>query len=86
MAAMNWAPRLCFLSGIDALAGPPGAGQAIGLRGARRIVINAFKYSLFYRVEGEVLRIYAVAHTGSGPGTGQRLSRYSFPETEKRWG
>jgi plasmid stabilization system protein ParE len=45
----------------------PGAGPPV--RGNfRRILLRVFPYQLIYRVEGEVVRIYAVAHLKRRPG------------------
>ena len=43
-------------------AGSPVAGKA------RRLILKTFPYQLIYRVEGEEIRIYAVAHLKRKPG------------------
>ena len=45
----------------------PLSGQKIG-RGTRRVLIRRFPYQLIYRVEGDEIVIYAVAHQKRRPG------------------
>ena len=45
----------------------PNSGQKLG-RDVRRIIIKHFPYQLIYRVEGDEIVIYAVAHQKQRPG------------------
>ena len=45
----------------------PHSAPAVG-RGARRLVLSRFPYVIVYRVQGEQIRIYAVAHQKRRPG------------------
>ena len=46
----------------------PHAWPPVGRRGIRRFILSVFPYQIIYRVEGEVIRIYAVAHHKQRPG------------------
>ena len=53
----------------------PDAAPAVG-RGARRLVLARFPYVIVYRVQGDEIRVYAVAHQKRRPGYWRkRLSR-----------
>ena len=45
----------------------PNASSRLG-RSARRLVLRRFPYQLIYRVEADVIVIYAVAHQSRRPG------------------
>jgi plasmid stabilization system protein ParE len=45
----------------------PGIGSPVE-GAARRIILKTFPYQLVYRVEGDEIRIYAVAHLKRSPG------------------
>lgn len=45
----------------------PNAWPPVG-GGLRRCLLTKFPYQIIYRVEGEVIRIYAVAHAKQRPG------------------
>lgn len=51
----------------DQLLAFPQSGQKIR-GGFRRILLNQFPYQLIYRVEGDEIMIYAVAHQSRRPG------------------
>jgi plasmid stabilization system protein ParE len=51
---------------IDLLLQFPGAGSPIS-RSARRLLLRNFPYQFIYRVEGEDIRVYAVAHLKRRP-------------------
>jgi len=38
------------------------------LKGSRRVQLHRYPYLVVYKVHGEVIRIYAVAHTSRRPG------------------
>jgi plasmid stabilization system protein ParE len=44
----------------------PGVGSPISRR-ARRLLLKNFPYQCIYRVEGDVVRVYAVAHLKRRP-------------------
>ena len=51
---------------IALLAEFPGAGSPIS-QSARRLLLRKFPYQFIYRVEGESIRVYAVAHLKRRP-------------------
>jgi plasmid stabilization system protein ParE len=51
---------------IDLLQQFPGAGSPIS-QSARRLRLRSFPYQFIYRVEGEDIRVYAVAHLKRKP-------------------
>jgi plasmid stabilization system protein ParE len=51
---------------IDLLVQFPGIGSPISRR-ARRLLLKNFPYQFVYRVEGDLVRVYAVAHLKRRP-------------------
>ena len=52
---------------VDLLLQFPGVGTSIS-RNARRLLLKNFPYHFIYRVEGDEIRVYAVAHLKRKPG------------------
>jgi plasmid stabilization system protein ParE len=53
-------------STVDLLLQFPGVGSPTS-RNARRLILRNFPYQLIYRVEGDDIRVYAVAHLKRRP-------------------
>ncbi|MGZ5427914.1 MAG: type II toxin-antitoxin system RelE/ParE family toxin [Thermoanaerobaculia bacterium] len=46
----------------------PELGPVVSREGARKLVLRDFRYNLFYAIENDFIRIYAVAHQRRKPG------------------
>lgn len=55
-----------FKAALERILDRPNAWPPVG-RGLRRCLLSNFPYQIVYRVEGEVIRIYAVAHVKRRP-------------------
>ena len=53
----------------------PNAWPLVGRRGVRRFILSTFPYQIIYRVEGEIIRMYSVAHNKRRPGYWKKLPR-----------
>jgi len=50
------------------IADHPEIGKPFGRRGARRFLVRRFPYSVFYRIEGDEIIVYAFSHHKRRPG------------------
>ncbi|MDP2817926.1 MAG: type II toxin-antitoxin system RelE/ParE family toxin [Polaromonas sp.] len=65
------APSLAFTQELKRVANlaaqQPGMGSP-GLRGTTRLHFKRFPYTLFFRIDGEFVRVLAIAHQSRRPG------------------
>ena len=62
----------------------PNAWPPAGPRSVRRFILSTFPYQIIYRVEGETIRIYAVAPvTSDGQATGESASSANWDFDDK---